>query len=52
LPPSAWSRTFESIGTVVCALTTLLAAPTAVEMSFVEQVNFIVSTVGRGRSFS
>jgi hypothetical protein len=38
--PSALSKTFERIGTVVCALTILLAAPTAVAMSFVLHVNF------------
>jgi hypothetical protein len=42
----------ERIGTVVCALTTLLAAPTAVAMSFVVQVNLIGSTVGRACAFS
>jgi hypothetical protein len=37
---SAVSSTFERIGTVVCALTILLAAPTAEAMSFVLHVNF------------
>jgi hypothetical protein len=39
-PASAVKSTFERIGTVVWALTTLLAAPTAAAISFVLQVNF------------
>jgi hypothetical protein len=39
-PASAVSNTFDKIGTVVCALTILLAAPTADAMSLVLQVNF------------